>query len=86
MSSTFFQNINDIYINNKEFLKIVKVKLQRKKNLKQIEQKEQKENFNHKLLNLNFLKEINNKRTRMKRQDLDKFISNEKTIFPLIKQ
>ena len=84
MSSTFFQNINDIYINNKEFLKIVKVKLQRKKNLKQIEQKEQKENFNHKLLNLNFLKEINNKRTRMKRQDLDKFISNEKTIFPLL--
>ena len=61
MSSTFFQNINDIYINNKEFLKIVKVKLHRKKILKQIEQEE---NFNHKLLNLNFLKEINNKRTR----------------------
>ena len=95
MSSTFFRDGNDIYNNNKEFLKIVKVKLQRKKSSKQIENNE---NLNNKLFNLNFLKETNIKRTRMKRQYFDnefikktmslnnqeKYISEEKAIFPLL--
>ena len=95
MSSTFFRDGYDIYNNNKEFLKIVKVKLQRKKSSKQIENNE---NLNNKLFNLNFLKETNIKRTRMKRQYFDnefikktmslnnqeKYISEEKAIFPLL--
>ena len=95
MSSTFFQNNNDIYINNKDFLKIIKVKLQRKKILKQIENQE---NLKNKLLNLNFLKKINIKRTRMRKKDFENefnkktnslnnqenFISGKKTIFPLL--
>ena len=95
MSSTFFKTNNDICYNNKEYLKYEKEKLQRKKILKQLENQE---NLKNKLLNINFFKELNIKRTRMKKIDYEnefnkktnslstqeQFLSRDNTVFPLL--
>ena len=95
MSSTFFKTNNDICYNNKEYLKYEKEKLQRKKILKQLENQE---NLKNKLLNINFFKELNIKRTRMKKIDYEnefnkktnslstqeQFLSRDSTVFPLL--
>ena len=95
MSSTFFKTNNDICYNNKEYLKFEKEKLQRKKILKQLENQE---NLKNKLLNINFFKELNIKRTRMKKIDYEnefnkktnslstqeQFLSRDNTVFPLL--
>ena len=95
MTSTFFKTNNDICYNNKEYLKIQKEKLQRRKILKQLENQE---NLKNKLLNINFFKGLNIKRTRMKKIDYDnefnkktnslsiqeQLLSRENTVFPLL--
>ena len=97
MNSLFFPNDNDICKNNnKESRNIIKIKLQRNKD---VNKKENKESVKYKLLNQNFFKELSIKRTRIKKIDYDnnsqhneinhksnneKYFFGGRTIFPLL--
>ena len=97
MNSLFFPNDNDICKNNnKESRNIIKIKLQRNKD---VNKKENKESAKYKLLNQNFFKELSIKRTRIKKIDYDnnsqnneinhksnneKYFFGGRTIFPLL--
>ena len=97
MNCLFFPNDNDICKNNnKESRNIIKIKLQRNKD---VNKKENKESVKYKLLNQNFFKELSIKRTRIKKIDYDnnsqhneinhksnneKYDFGGRTIFPLL--
>ena len=97
MNLLFFPNDNDICKNNnKESRNIIKIKLQRNKD---VNKKENKESVKYKLLNQNFFKELSIKRTRIKKIDYDnnsqhneinhksnneKYFFGGRTIFPII--